>query len=332
VKLIASTLTGNTGSIGPGGAIFNGSGADPSNALTLVACTLSSNTATAGGGIYQGNGTFGNSNMTVVIRNTILKAGNSGGTISNEFLAVVISDGYNLSSDDGGGVLTNATDQINTDPLLGPLASNGGPTVTHKLLPGSPAIDQGKSFGLTTDQRGRPRPYDDPSIANAAGGDGSDIGAYEAQPDSVGDGIPDSWRAKYFGGLGTTTNSQSCALCDPDGDGQSNLAEYIAGFNPTNAAAVLHIISIAATGNDIKVTYLGANGDNTWSPGVSSRTNVLEFTNGAGGGSASNNYASTGQTNILSGGTGLGVVTNMVDIGGATIVPARYYRVLVLPP
>jgi hypothetical protein len=47
------------------------------------------------------------------------------------------------------------------------------------LLPGSPAIDQGKSFGLTADQRGRLRPHDYPSIPNATGGNGADIGAFE---------------------------------------------------------------------------------------------------------------------------------------------------------
>ena len=63
--------------------------------------------------------------------------------------------------------------------MLGPLQDNGGPTWTHAPLSGSPAIDQGKSFGLTTDQRGQPRPFDIASIANASGGDGSDIGAFE---------------------------------------------------------------------------------------------------------------------------------------------------------
>lgn len=45
-----------------------------------------------------------------------------------------------------------------------------------------PALDAGNSSGLTTDQRGLPRPIDDPNVANAEGGDGSDIGAYEADP------------------------------------------------------------------------------------------------------------------------------------------------------
>jgi hypothetical protein len=113
----------------------------------------------------------------------------------------------------------------------------------------------------------------------------------------------------------------------------SNTNKFLAGFNPTNAAAYLHIISIATTNStDINVMYLGANGDSTWSPGIASRTNVLEFTAGAASGSYSNNFASTGQTNILSGGTGTGVVTNMVDPGGATNTPSRYYRVRVLVP
>ena len=53
-------------------------------------------------------------------------------------------------------------------------------------------------------------------------------------PDSVGDGIPDWWRARYFEGDGTTTNSESCADCDPDDDGDSNREEFIADTNPTN--------------------------------------------------------------------------------------------------
>jgi len=81
--------------------------------------------------------------------------------------------------------LTGMGDQINTDPMLGPLQDNGGPTFTHALLPGSPAIDAGKNFGAaTTDQRGSGfvRTFDYASIANANGGDGTDIGAFEVQP------------------------------------------------------------------------------------------------------------------------------------------------------
>jgi hypothetical protein len=72
----------------------------------------------------------------------------------------------------------------NINPLLGPLANNGGPTQTMALLPGSPAIDSGNPSGCTdglghllkTDQRGDPRP-------NIEDTGGCDRGAYERQSD-----------------------------------------------------------------------------------------------------------------------------------------------------
>jgi hypothetical protein len=76
------------------------------------------------------------------------------------------------------GTITGAP--LTADPLLGPLADNGGPTRTMALLPGSPALDAGSALGLSTDQRGLPRPHDFATTANA--GDGSDVGAFELQP------------------------------------------------------------------------------------------------------------------------------------------------------
>jgi hypothetical protein len=64
------------------------------------------------------------------------------------------------------------------NPLLGPLANYDGRTPTMALGSGSPAIDKGHSFGFAFDQRGEHR-FDDPDLANATGGDGTDIGAYE---------------------------------------------------------------------------------------------------------------------------------------------------------
>jgi hypothetical protein len=139
-----------------------------------------------------------------------------------------------------------------------------------------------------------------------------------------------TWQSHYF--TGSPLNSSPNA--DPLGKGMSNTNQFLAGFNPTNAAAYLHVINIAKTNNnaDIRVTYLGASGDSTYNGGPASRTNVLEFTTGTANGSYTNSFASTGQTNILSGGTGLGAVATMVDSGGATNKPSRYYRVRVLLP
>ena len=77
------------------------------------------------------------------IGNTILKAGASGVNIYSNGSGGVLSLGYNLSNDNGNGFLTGPGDQIDTDPMVGPLQHNGGPTLTHAMLPGSPAINAG---------------------------------------------------------------------------------------------------------------------------------------------------------------------------------------------
>lgn len=133
-----------------------------------------------------------------------------------------------------------------------------------------------------------------------------------------------TWAGNY--GL---SGGNALGTADPDGDGMSNTNEFLAGFNPTNSAAYLHVISVVRTANNITVTYLGASGDSAGSAGP--KTNVLEFTTGTANGSYSNNFASTGQTNILSGGTGLGTVSSFVDTNGATGA-TRYYRIRVLVP
>jgi hypothetical protein len=60
-------------------------------------------------------------------------------------------------------------------------------------------------------------------------------------PATAGDGIPNWWRAQHFGGNGAATNDVSGASGDPDNDGVSNYAEYIADTNPTNSSSRLSI-------------------------------------------------------------------------------------------
>src|ERR1017187_442179 len=146
-----STLSGNSASQS-GGGIYN-SGASGSAGLSVFDSTFNGNSASNGSSIFNlGNGGI----VTVSIGDTILKTVALGANIANN-LGTVTSVGYNLASDNGDGFLINATDKINPAPMLGPLANNGGPTFTYAPLPGSPAIDKGKSFGVTTDQRGFPR-------------------------------------------------------------------------------------------------------------------------------------------------------------------------------
>jgi hypothetical protein len=181
--VFVATCTFSTNTAIYGGAIYNDGAASSNTTLRVNASTLSGNSASAGGGgIFNDASSAGQAILE--IGDTILIRGASGSNFTNT-LGTVRSHGYNLSSDGGGGFLTATGDQIHTNAMLGPLQNNGGPTFSHALLAGSPAIDQGKrdaipSLALNTDQRGQPRPFDFPSIANASGGDGSDIGAFEA--------------------------------------------------------------------------------------------------------------------------------------------------------
>src|SRR4029079_18609247 len=123
------------------------------------------------------NGGYNIFTVTAVeLGHTILKASSSGVNVGING-GTVTSLGYNLSSDNGGGFLTGPGDQINTDPFLGPLQDNGGPTLTHALLPGSPAIDAG-------DPNFTPPPHYDqrgPGFSRVFGGR-IDIGSFEVQP------------------------------------------------------------------------------------------------------------------------------------------------------
>jgi hypothetical protein len=190
------------GGLAFGGAVTNNNAAT----LNIKHATISSNDAQAGNsGVNQGGanlparlvaeGTGGGIRVgsgSVTLENTII-AGNTAANGTGDTTGAptpgpnvdgaVTSNGHNLL-----GVATDATgftgtgDQTGANPMLAALADNGGPTQTMALTAGSPAIDAGVAAGATFDQRGRPRTYDDPGVANAATSDGTDIGAFELQP------------------------------------------------------------------------------------------------------------------------------------------------------
>jgi len=164
MTISSSTISGNKGGLNGGG--FNNTGT-----VTISNSTISGNsTGISGGGIY--------SSGTVTLQDTIV-ANNTGGNCDG----TMTSKGYNLSSD-GTCSFSGPGDLNNTDPNLGPLQNNGGPTQTQGLLSGSPAIDAGNPTGCTdvngrllkTDQRGAPRPDKEDT------GD-CDMGAFERQSD-----------------------------------------------------------------------------------------------------------------------------------------------------
>lgn len=181
--LIASTLVGNA-AIGNGGGIFASGNASYTNS------TLSGNQAgSLGGGLYQGRGEAVMLFTTVannfaIAGAGVYKEGSVPGslTLQNTLLSknadgdcdgVLTSRGHNLASDTHcGGAFTQPGDRIGVDAKLGPLANNGGPTLTHLPKSDSPAIDAAVMVnGVTTDQRGVKRPR----------GANPDIGSVEAK-------------------------------------------------------------------------------------------------------------------------------------------------------
>ena len=132
--------------------------------------------------------------------------------------------------------------------------------------------------------------------------------------DDDADGIPNWWTKRYFGHLTGQAGDRSLASDDADGDGLSNLQEYLAGTDPNDSGSAFRITSIVRTANNVRVTWM-------MGPG---KTNALQATSGGG-------YSTNGFTDIFIITNTVGTVTNYLDVGAATNFPARYYRVRLVP-
>ena len=174
--VINSTFSGNFAS-NSGGAISNQLGG---SSMDVTGSTFSGNSSGLFGGAIFGGPITGTTFRNSVFANN--PSGRGGSCfVDTSFGARITDGGYNMEDGTSCGFSTANNSQPSTNPLLGPLQDNGGPTQTHALRKGSPALDQGNSFETTTDQRGESRPHDFADIDNASDGDGSDIGAFEAQ-------------------------------------------------------------------------------------------------------------------------------------------------------
>ncbi len=122
------------------------------------------------------------------------------------------------------------------------------------------------------------------------------------------------WQLQYFG---CTNCPQAAATADPDGDGQNNLAEFLAGTVPTNSASALKITSVLRSGIDVNITWATAGG----------HTNVLQAVQGNPG--YNTNFVDISGLIVINGSGD--AITNFMDAGGATNAPARFYRVRLAP-
>jgi hypothetical protein len=273
-----STISGNAAANGDGGGINVDTGT-----LTIRNSTISGNTAQGqgrdGGGVYinatatvvienttivlntttdQGGGVFENATTNPVLRNTLI-ANNTGTTnpdVSGQFDAggsLIRTPGAAVINAGGGPNLTGVA------PLLGPLADNGGPTQTHALQPGSPAIGAGVNAlvptglgGTTTDQRGT-------GFVRIAGT--VDIGAFEVQPPVplIATGSADG-KAVLFtpSDTGTYPNTPAATIT-PFGSIGANL-RVAAG--DVNGDGFVDTIAVTGPGNPIRVGVISG-ADNT---------------------------------------------------------------------
>ncbi|MCX7545578.1 choice-of-anchor Q domain-containing protein [Marinicella gelatinilytica] len=173
-----TTFYANT-ALDDGGAIYN-YGEDGASSASITNTTFSGNQANYGGAMYSSGGLNGVSSPTM--RHIIMwdnTASTEGDTIYHDRAESTIDDSileYGCPHTGYGN--TNCTNIIDQDPLLGPLADNGGHSKTMLPAPNSPAIDAGDNNHCPgEDQRGESRPK----------GLACDIGSVEVDNQGPGD-------------------------------------------------------------------------------------------------------------------------------------------------
>lgn len=198
VTIQNSTVSGNSAAQRGGGVYVYelpiDEAEDEAGSLAINNSTLSDNSAEGapaedstgtGGGVYVDNRY---DDGTVSISSSIVANSVAGGDLAENTYdgpdagAGVLTIGFSLIEDPGTTAFTEdpaGSNITGTDPALGPLADNGGPTATQAPAFSSPVVDGGVSNSLATDQRGEPRTVDQTLVDNRTGSDATDMGAVE---------------------------------------------------------------------------------------------------------------------------------------------------------
>jgi hypothetical protein len=265
-----------------------------------------------------------------------------------DVLGSFTSAGFNLIGKAGASTgFTAATDQTGTvaaplDPKLDPiLRDNGGPTQTIALFLGGPAIDKGTSTGLsgplTTDQRGTgfARTFDDPSVPDPTGGDGTDIGAFELQSGCNFSIAPASQNIGVSGSTGSVNITANDSACSWTALSNSSFITLTSGSSGQGNGAVGFTVAanpnsdqrtgtMTIAGKTFTVTQDGTNCSYSIAPTAQSldaaaSTNVVNVTASAGcAWTATNNDPSFLGISSGASGSGNGVVTYTIAANSTT--------------
>ena len=254
ITLTHCTFSGNTA--GSGGAFSNGT----ASRATLKHCTFFGNNAAQGGGIYTDHISQMTLTNSIVGGNTAVNSPDilrGGGTIT--------PSGVNIIENLAGSSIVAGTSVLETAPLVGPLGNYGGQTQTMPLLPGSPARNAATvlSPAITADQRGFP-------IVGAP-----DSGAYEAGTLTNFNAF--IWESLPTAGNGLLTDPLHASTFDYDGDGQTNMAEWLAFTNPVDNNSYLRVTQMVRSGNTLHVTFPTVVGRSYFVEGTTTIENPLSW-------------------------------------------------------
>jgi len=246
-----STVTGNSASL-------NGGGLGGFGNVTVVGSTIASNTAPTGSNLVAEGGTTTLQNtivadpMVTPMPSALLVSGgdtncaSTGGTLT--------SNGFNLEDDAAKSCgFTQSTDPPASDPKLGPLADNGGPTKTLALTAGSPAIDTGTAEGLTVNRAGRVS--DQRGVIRPVGVQ-ADIGAFELAPPTAVTGAASDVTPTGATVAGTATN--------PDVTGGQAFFEYGVASDPTGSQTTTQPVAAGASGAPLSAQLTGLTPSTTY--------------------------------------------------------------------
>jgi len=222
--------------------------------------------------------------------------------------------------------LASVTAAINGATLSWSTASGGTPPYTYNVFQATASGTENFASPLLTTNDlsvsvplypGSNSPITYFFVVRAQGGCGgeSNLVEHSIQPlldpngDQTGNGIPNGWNQQY----GFSPFDPTVAAADADGDGMSNLQEFLTGTDPTNSASYFHLISITSQGDDILITWMCGGG----------RTNVVQAAY-----DLINGYSNVSSNIVLSGSGDS--VTNYLDTGAATNSP-YFYRIQLIP-